>query len=74
MSEEVVKKIVDASKEPAPLQLDVIIIENKVRIQFSRPTNWLDLEPEQAMGMSQALQYCAGLVSQKKLIIVPGKG
>lgn len=71
-----VKKIVDESKElePEPLQMDVIVKDTKVRLQFSQPTKWLELQPEQAMGMAQALAHCAKLVSQKKLIIVPGKG
>lgn len=69
-----IKNVLKESKAEAPLQMNVIVNGAKVRLEFSRPTKWLDLEPEQAMGMGRALQHCAGLAASNRPIIIPGKG
>ncbi len=66
-------KVPEKSKEQA-CQLDIVVRDNKVVLEFKRSVNWLALTPDQALAMGQALMQCATLAHNKKLIVVPGKG
>ena len=59
-------------EQPEPTQIDVIVQDDKVVMQFRRSVRVVVLTSDQAMAFGQALSHCAGIASGKKLIVVPG--